>query len=30
VADYGTFSASNLDFGITFGFTGTSVKSNYQ
>ncbi len=29
-ASYSTFTASGLDFGITFGFTGTEVNSTYQ
>jgi uncharacterized protein (TIGR03437 family) len=29
-ASYGTFTASGLDFGTAFGFTGTSVSSVYQ
>jgi uncharacterized protein (TIGR03437 family) len=30
VASYGTFTASNLNFGISFGFTGTEINSTYQ
>ncbi len=29
-ASYSRFNASGLDFGISFGFTGVSVNSNYQ
>jgi hypothetical protein len=29
-ASYGTFTASGLDYGTAFGFTGTSVSSVYQ
>jgi uncharacterized protein (TIGR03437 family) len=29
-AGYGTFTASGLDFGIGFGFTGTEINSTYQ
>jgi hypothetical protein len=30
VASYSTFTARGLDFGIGFGFTGTSINSTYQ
>jgi hypothetical protein len=29
-AGYTTFTASGLDFGIGFGFTGTEIDSTYQ
>jgi hypothetical protein len=29
-ANFGTFTASGLDYGITFGFTGVGVSSTYQ
>lgn len=29
-SSFSTFTASGLDYGITFGFTGVSVSSNYQ
>jgi uncharacterized protein (TIGR03437 family) len=29
-ASYGTFKANNLDYGISFGFTGTQINSTYQ
>jgi uncharacterized protein (TIGR03437 family) len=30
VASYGTFSATGLNFGISFGFTGDQINSTYQ
>jgi uncharacterized protein (TIGR03437 family) len=30
VASYSTFTATGLDFGIGFGFTGTRINSTYQ
>ncbi len=29
-ASFGTFTATGLDYGVTFGFTGVSVNSTYQ
>jgi uncharacterized protein (TIGR03437 family) len=30
IANYGTFTATGLDIGIAFGFTGASINSTYQ
>jgi hypothetical protein len=30
VANYGTFTATGLDIGINFGFTGAEINSTYQ
>lgn len=30
VSNYNTFSGANLDFGLAFGLSGTTINTNYQ